>query len=69
MERWKKKRKSEMSKFKLKPCPFCGSTNIEHSKIWIFIACNNCKAQISRPSEKEAVEAWNRRAENIKETE
>lgn len=59
-------------KEKLKPCPFCGSENIEIVRSPIterFIAtCNSC-AVSSRyfNDEDEAIEGWNRRAEESKQ--
>lgn len=62
----------------LKPCPFCGSSNVEanaYTDDWDAICdvrCRNCKALMSRTFynssdchevRKEAVAAWNRRAE------
>ena len=56
----------QISRQKLKPCPFCGGEAVilagfeEH--IWIF--CEECKAEISaHTTEEEAIEAWNKRAE------
>lgn len=53
----------------LKPCPFCGSKNIElsseeyHDKdVFYIVSCNNCGAQIEGSGRnKEAAEAWNTR--------
>lgn len=56
----------------LKPCPFCGSKNIElsaeeyydryHKDVFYIVSCNNCGAQIEGYSRnKEAAEAWNTR--------
>jgi len=54
----------------LKPCPFCGSTNIHIMKMgyphWIY--CEDCGAKIhgrqigEEEGEKASAEAWNRRA-------
>ena len=52
---------------KHKPCPFCGgqpNTIRLYAGIGIIdetVSCNNCGARISRESEKEAVDAWNKR--------
>jgi Lar family restriction alleviation protein len=51
----------------LKPCPFCGSKNIEitgRDKCWI--RCNNCGCEGPTPAnlwptDMEAIEAWNMR--------
>ncbi len=46
-----------------KPCPFCGFELVliynDHR-----IVCGNCSATIKRESEEEAIEAWNRRADD-----
>ena len=54
----------------LKPCPFCGCEDIEVIKdneviIERYVAiCGHCYAQLYRPNQKEAIEDWNRRADN-----
>lgn len=53
----------------LKKCPFCGNTatikpfDVFGAK-YFYVKCNKCNAEINAPrsSEKEAAEAWNRRA-------
>lgn len=57
-----------MTETKLKPCPFCGGTNIEVYKEDEWEAmCMDCYANVgaccSYYTEAEAIEAWNRRAE------
>ena len=54
---------------KLLPCPFCGNpAKLESFRIFtatcFYVKCRCCDAEINRPvpSEKEAVEDWNRRA-------
>ena len=58
----------------VKPCPFCGSSNISGKIYDPFdgyqghfiihqIRCGNCGAQVERKDILEAVEAWNRRCE------
>ena len=60
----------------LKPCPFCGgkavlkkvATGIGQDGYWYYVRCAsiNCTVHVStcsRPTEKEAVEIWNRRVE------
>lgn len=53
---------------KLKPCPFCGSKNIdlfEHGAIVVFVQCDDCLATFPHfDSKQEAIEAWNRRVDN-----
>lgn len=68
-----------MEQVQLKPCPFCsGEANIlviePHTHCiakfipdypgGAFVECSGCTCVISAVSEKEAVEAWNRRANN-----
>ena len=54
----------------LKPCPFCGSQDIG---LWTsygyeylnYVWCGGCGAKTeSFPEEAQAIEAWNRRADN-----
>lgn len=49
---------------KLKPCPFCGGKNIRIWKIRApFVSCDDCRASTGGAlTKKEAVELWNRRA-------
>lgn len=59
----------------LKPCPFCGSTNIDWFASFsdpttneniINVECINCGAQgASRRGEKNAIAAWNRRGYDV----
>ena len=57
----------------LKPCPFCGSKNLScfNDGYLIQIFCNACGARTGLhqhdPKCDKAVEAWNRRAENVKD--
>lgn len=50
---------------KLKPCPFCGSRNIEitnHADSVVFVQCEDCFATFPHfDSEDEAITAWNKR--------
>lgn len=50
----------------LKPCPFCGYSNIRLTNWGLYRCwCPNCKAQASDEiTAKEAKEAWERRADN-----
>ena len=52
----------------LKPCPFCGFPQIalypRHNGFNFKVYCFNCSAQLYRGTEKEAIEAWNRRVDN-----
>ena len=52
----------------LKPCPFCGSTDLHMQDVDRFLQCYNCDAtgpwHIDQ-TEAEAVAAWNRRADPI----
>lgn len=65
-------------KIELKPCPFCGAEAVintiePHSHMLVllpdyggetFIECTGCTCGIAGETEHEAVEAWNRRADN-----
>ena len=55
-----------MSKTELKPCPFCGSKNIDlvdYSAVIVFVQCDDCCATFPQfDTKEEAIEAWNRRA-------
>lgn len=60
-------------KNELKPCPFCGSDDIDYGimsgtmKGFDYIQCQNCGAEIRSINNGkyiEAIEAWNRRADN-----
>lgn len=60
----------------LRSCPFCGcSAVIKHLDVfggkWFYVKCQWCYAEINNlvPSEKEAIEAWNKRADDGKENE
>lgn len=56
----------------LEPCPFCGNTDITsttHKPVgsteFYEVICIECGARIRRSSKRKAVEAWNRRADNL----
>lgn len=55
----------QISRQKLKPCPFCGGDKIRLTNWGLYRCwCANCLAQAANEiSEKDAVEAWNRRVE------
>ena len=54
---------------KLKPCPFCGGKDTgtlttSYDGYWYAVFCENCMAQTRKcRQEKDAIEAWNRRAD------
>lgn len=50
----------------LKPCPFCGSKNVVVSNWGLWRCwCQECLAKTSDEIKRaDAIEAWNRRAEN-----
>ena len=53
----------------LKPCPFCGGTdlNVKKGKYMWWVECCNADCRASggcQHYKKEAIEAWNRRAED-----
>lgn len=50
----------------LKPCPFCGSDKIRLTNWGLYRCwCVNCLAKAADEiSEKEAIKAWNRRADH-----
>ena len=57
---------TETKEQELKPCPFCGSTNIVivEDDRYPYALCNACCANTNvPPANKDAVEWWNRRAE------
>lgn len=59
-----------MSEIKLKPCPFCGGTDLDYyvdNFVSTYVECNSCGVKVqgaynSERGEKEADELWNRRA-------
>lgn len=61
----------KMSEIKLKPCPFCGNTEIKlwHSPFGVGGECKKCGAnsghevEFNGETKQDAAEAWNRRAD------
>ena len=64
-----------MAEIELKPCPFCGSSNVtlevEYGSDCGYgfgghtVICNNCGVQtIYYETKEEAIEAWNKRADD-----
>lgn len=65
----------------LKPCPFCGgNANLIKNKDfdmrfycvipYYFVMCSQCRAQSNKlETDKEAIEAWNKRARLINDRE
>ena len=54
-----------VSKKKLKPCPFCGGVAKILEHYWdVEVYCIECQASNRGDSKAEAIEAWNRRAED-----
>ena len=62
---------------KLKPCPFCGGKAVVKvvstdgialmpKVVWHRIGCRDCGARIEKYDVIEAIEAWNRRANDDK---
>lgn len=51
---------------RLKPCPFCkgkGECRVNFLNQWL-VACQNCRAVMWGDSRDEAIENWNRRADD-----
>ena len=72
-------KKAEKNRAELKPCPFCGSTDIlmrdvnglfgksAYTRTYHYMLCNNCKSQTGYHGTKpKTIEAWNRRASDGK---
>jgi Lar family restriction alleviation protein len=58
-----------MKETELKPCPFCGCKNINlidyHGGI-VFVQCDDCCATFPHfDTKEEAINAWNRRANDV----
>ena len=69
-----KMEEKEMTCKELKPCPFCGGENLEIlggddiDKLTL-ISCDNCGATVAFEKKKiSAINAWNRRANNDKQS-
>lgn len=59
-----------MSKIKLKPCPFCGNTDLDYYVdcfVSTYVECKICGVKVqgayNSVGKKEADELWNRRAD------
>lgn len=51
-------------KTELKPCPFCGGEAKIMISVLSYVMCDKCCAETNHYiTEKEAIEAWNRRTE------
>lgn len=46
----------------LKPCPFCGSDDLQNNGLECRIRCVSCQAEIALWDGDDAIAAWNRRA-------
>lgn len=66
----REKGKKEFEKMRLKPCPFCGSTDVhlvenDRGKSEVSITCKDCNVWVDHMfdamSRDEAIELWNRR--------
>ncbi|MDE7104660.1 MAG: Lar family restriction alleviation protein [Ruminococcus sp.] len=59
-----------MNEIKLKPCPFCGreailKEKVSKDEIRYYVLCGKCMSKSHMfVTEKDAVDAWNRRAKN-----
>ncbi len=56
-----------MTETKLKPCPFCGSSDVKRSKFFEYwrVVCVNCETKSGLYNTYlSAMLAWNRRANN-----
>ena len=63
-----------MAESDLKPCPFCGKTecikvleqpiDVAGIEIVYIVYCTYCGGQIRSPKRKDAIMAWNRRADD-----
>lgn len=48
----------------LKPCPFCGSTNVVLHYMRYRVMCLQCRARTAQyDKEQEAIAAWNQRTQ------
>ncbi len=61
----------------LKPCPFCGGNDIQIDEMESFwdknetswrVLCINCIAETAGDTKEQAIAAWNRRADHIRDT-
>ena len=51
---------TNQNKFELKPCPFCGSTNLDVTQ---WIECNGCGAFGPTPTDSGDLSEWNTRVD------
>lgn len=47
----------------LKPCPFCGGTNVVADYRYSDVHCNDCQGGIIADTTEEAIKKWNSRIE------
>lgn len=55
-----------MSEIKLKPCPFCGrkKLTVKTNRYVSHVTCESCNLTLTRKTEKEAIQYWNKRVGN-----
>lgn len=51
----------------VKPCPFCGGGEMWltefRPRMWFIVTCSGCVAEIGGRCREQAIEKWNRRAD------
>lgn len=60
-----RRKQGDMNKIKLKPCPFCGGTNLYYAEGRFYaVECGDCGGKVvgAFRTEEDAAEAWNTRA-------